>query len=156
MNRKLLAICLITIGIISSACRQTDEEIEENTVSSIIETDSTESTRRDSLAVSETDPPRDGTHWKTNSDDAPKNISPKMVTKKDSLSPAGLYIDDGNGPKDPPRDGTHWKTNSDDNPKNVLPKLATKRDSISTAGLYIDDGNGPKDPPRDGTHWKKK
>ncbi|MCD1117110.1 hypothetical protein [Chryseobacterium turcicum] len=87
------------------SCRQDDESLTEETFqSSLKENTSTELQRNasDSLSIEnlETDPPRDGTHWKV--DEA------NQTKKTDSLSLLLLDNPD-NGPKDPPRDGTHWK-----------------------------------------------
>ncbi|MCX8525000.1 hypothetical protein OF897_13860 [Chryseobacterium formosus] len=106
MKTKLIAISLIAIGVCITACRQSDDNLLEDDIQSSAQSNQTESQRpvNDSLA---TDPPRDGSHWKT-TDSVKVNPPKNFILKSDSIK-LSVGIDD-NGPKDPPRDGSHWKT----------------------------------------------
>lgn len=69
MKTKFIALSLIVAGICIASCRQDDENPAEETIQSSLKQDSTEQFQRngsDSMAVEnlETDPPRDGAHWK--------------------------------------------------------------------------------------------
>lgn len=106
MKTKFIVLSLIVAGICTMSCRQDDESPTEEAFQSSLkqENNEVESQRNstDSIVVenAETDPPRDGTHWKVDEANQTKKI--------DSLSLLLLDNPD-NGPKDPPRDGTHWK-----------------------------------------------
>lgn len=106
MKTKFIVLSLIAAGICTMSCRQDDESpTEEAFQSSLKEKNPTEESQKvtkDSIVVenAETDPPRNGTHWK---------VDEIIETKKiDSLS-LPLQLELGIGPEDPPRNGTHWK-----------------------------------------------
>lgn len=106
MKTKFIALGFIVAGVCTMSCRQDDESLTEETFqSSLKEKLPIESQRNanDSLSLEnlETDPPRDGAHWKVDEViDSKKNDSILL-----SLSQSELE----NGPKDPPRDSSHWK-----------------------------------------------
>ncbi|WP_265428286.1 hypothetical protein [Chryseobacterium sp. YIM B08800] len=94
------------------SCRQDDESMAEEALRSSTKQNSTEESQRtnnDSTSVEsiETDPPKNGTHWKVSGDSIktpPRN--PINNLKTDSLISFSPVIDE---PKDPPKNGTHWK-----------------------------------------------
>ena len=105
MKTKFIVLSLIAVGISTISCRQDDENPVEDTFQSSLKQNSNEELQKnggDSLVVEglETDPPRDGTHWKVDEANETKKI--------DSLSLL-FEVNPDNGPKDIPRDGTHWK-----------------------------------------------
>lgn len=114
MKTKFIVLGLIAAGICTMSCRQDDESMAEEALRSSTKQNSTEESQRinnDSLSVEnvETDPPKNGTHWKVSGDSIktpPRN--PKNNLKIDSLiSFSSVVVDDE--PKDPPKNGTHWK-----------------------------------------------
>lgn len=106
MKTKFIVLSLVAAGICIMSCRQDDESpTEEAFQSSLKEKNPTEESQKvtkDSIVVenAETDPPRDGAHWKVDEITGTKKL--------DSLSLL-LQVNLDNGPKDPPRDGAHWK-----------------------------------------------
>lgn len=105
MKTKFIALSLIVAGICIASCRQDDENPAEETIQSSLKQDSTEELQKngnDSMVVenSETDPPRDGAHWKVD------EIKTENVKVDSTLLPK-FNLD--NSPTDPPRDGAHWK-----------------------------------------------
>lgn len=106
MKTKFIVLSLIAAGICTiTSCRQDDESPAEEILQSSLkqENPEVESQRNgiDSIIVenAETDPPRNGTHWKV--DDVNEN------KKTDSLSLLQFELE--NGSEDPPKNGTHWK-----------------------------------------------
>ena len=107
MKTKFIVLSLIAVGISTISCRQDDENPVEDTFESSLKQNSNEELQKnsgDSLVVEglETDPPRDGTHWKVDEVTGIKKI--------DSLS-LNFQLGLETGPEDPPRNGTHWKGN---------------------------------------------
>ncbi|MGE6395173.1 hypothetical protein [Chryseobacterium scophthalmum] len=108
MKTKFIVLSLIAAGICITSCRQDDEIPAEETFQSSLkqENNEVESQRNgiDSIFVenAETDPPRDGAHWKVDEVNGTKKL--------DSLSLL-LQVNPENAPTDPPRDGAHWKGN---------------------------------------------
>ncbi|WP_404985789.1 hypothetical protein ACI513_01190 [Chryseobacterium sp. M5] len=108
MKTKFIVLSLIAAGICITSCRQDDEIPAEETFQSSLkqENNEVESQRNgiDSIIVenAETDPPRDGAHWKVDEVNGTKKL--------DSLSLL-LQVNPENAPTDPPRDGAHWKGN---------------------------------------------
>lgn len=106
MKTKFIVLSLIAAGICIMSCRQDDEiAVEETFQSSLKQQNNAEESQRignDSLSVenTETDPPRDGAHWKVDEITGTKKI--------DSLSLL-LQSEAENGPKDPPKESSHWK-----------------------------------------------
>lgn len=107
MKTKFIVLSLIAAGICTMSCRQDDESSTEEAFQSSLkeENNEVESQRNvsDSVVVenAETDPPRDGAHWKV--DEVAGGIK-----KIDSLS-VGMQLDVDSGPKDPPKESSHWK-----------------------------------------------
>lgn len=107
MKTKFIALSLIVAAVCTISCRQDDESLAEETLQSSLKENVSKETQRnvnDSLSLEnlETDPPRDGAHWKVD--------EVKGTKKLDSLSlllQATPYIE----PTDPPKDGAHWKGN---------------------------------------------
>lgn len=95
-------------GICIMSCRQDDESSTEEAFQSSLKeqnpAEESQITSKDSIVVenSETDPPRNGTHWKVDEITGIKKI--------DSLS-LNFQLGLETGPEDPPRNGTHWKGN---------------------------------------------
>jgi hypothetical protein len=106
MKTKFIVLSLIAAGICITSCRQDDEIPAEETFQSSSKqqnpAEESQKVTKDSLVVEieETDPPRDGAHWKLEEVNGTKKL--------DSLSLL-LQVNPDNGPKDPPRDGAHWK-----------------------------------------------
>lgn len=106
MKTKFIVLSLIAAGICTMSCRQDDESsIEEAFQSSLKQENGAEESQRtgvDSIMVenAETDPPRNGTHWKVGEVTGIKKI--------DSLS-LSLQLELETGSEDPPKNGTHWK-----------------------------------------------
>lgn len=106
MKTKFIVLSLIAAGICTMSCRQDDESsTEEAFQSSLKEQNPAEESQKvtkDSIVVEieETDPPRNGTHWKVDEITG--------IKKNDSLSlPFQLELE--TGLEDPPKNGTHWK-----------------------------------------------
>lgn len=104
MKTKFIALSLIVAGICITSCRQDDENPAEETFQSSLKENSTEESQRvgkDSISIEslETDPPRDGAHWKV--DEIIETV------KTDSTLIPKFNLD--NGPKDPPKESSHWK-----------------------------------------------
>lgn len=105
MKTKFIVLSLIAAGICTMSCRQDDESFtEEATQSSLKEQNPAEESQnvfQDSVVVenAETDPPRNGTHWKV--DEVIETVKP------DSLSLPNFDLE--TGLEDPPKNGTHLK-----------------------------------------------
>ncbi|WP_139423533.1 hypothetical protein [Chryseobacterium mulctrae] len=107
MKTKFIVLSLIAAGICTiTSCRQDDESPAEETFQSSLKQENPEVEFQrngiDSIIVenAETDPPKNGTHWKVD--------ELTGIKKNDSLSlllQSGLEV----GPEDPPKNGTHWK-----------------------------------------------
>ena len=100
------------IGLASTACRQAEETlIEDEQVS--LHQDENQMSARDSTSTGfeNNNPPKNGTHWKTNSKDTIKVIPPKSLVGNLTMDPtnsSSTIIDDQ--PQNPPKNGTHWRT----------------------------------------------
>lgn len=105
MKTKFIVLSLIAAGICTMSCRQDDESFTEEAIqSSLKEQNSAEESQKvikDSVVVenAETDPPRNGTHWKVD------EVIETVKTDSILLPKLNLEI----GLEDPPRNGTHWK-----------------------------------------------
>ncbi|WP_312345177.1 hypothetical protein [Chryseobacterium binzhouense] len=119
MKNNFIALSLAIIGICTVACRQSDENFDDD-FNSKENIEVSQMTARDSSAteINPGDPPRNGTHWraagknKENAKDPKETPVAGSLIKKDSIinnTSIGI-IDDGNGGGDPPRNGTHWRT----------------------------------------------
>lgn len=113
MKLKLTTFSLILIGLTSIACRQGESLIEDEQLS--LHQEENQMSAKDSTSASpgfeNNDPPKNGTHWKTASDeDTIKVINPKNFVGGllDPNSSIGAVIGDDE-PKDPPKNGTHWR-----------------------------------------------
>lgn len=115
MKLKLTTFSLMLIGLASIACRQSEEIFDQEEQVSLQQNEN-QMTAKDSAqsgsSFDENDPPKNGTHWKTASDDKdsikttpPKNFVGNLLDPN-SLDP-GIGSDDE--PKDPPKNGTHWR-----------------------------------------------
>lgn len=115
MKNNFIALSLAIIGICTVACRQSDENFDDD-FNSKENIEESQMTARDSSAteINPGDPPRNGTHWRVaaQNKENPKETPEKgNLIKKDSISNSLIgIIDDGNGGGDPPRNGTHWRT----------------------------------------------
>lgn len=106
MKTKFIVLSLMAAGICTMSCRQDDEGPGEETFQSSLKqqnpADESQKIFNDSISVenAETDPPRDGAHWKVDEVNGTKKL--------DSLSLL-LQVNPDNGPTEPPKDGAHWK-----------------------------------------------
>jgi len=114
MKNKFIAFSLAIIGICTVACRQSDENFDEDFKASKENVEEPQMTARDSTGINPGDPPRNGTHWKIagknkeNPKETPESGS-LLVIKRDTINAPTTDIGD-NGGGDPPRNGTHWRT----------------------------------------------
>lgn len=115
MKNKFIAFSLAIIGICTVACRQSDENFDDDFKASKENLEEPQMSARDSTGVNPGDPPRNGTHWRIVSQNKEKE-NPKetpeqglIVIKRDTINTPTTDIGDTGG-GDPPRNGTHWRT----------------------------------------------
>lgn len=114
MKLKLTTFSLMLIGLASIACRQGEETFDQEEQVSLHE-DENQMNAKDSTGsgsgFENNDPPKNGTHWKTASDDTIKVITPKNLLGGllDSSSDTGIDNNDTDPPQNPPKNGTHWR-----------------------------------------------
>lgn len=114
MKLKLTTFSLMLIGLASIACRQDEETFDQEEQVSLHE-DENQMNARDSTSSNpnydDNDPPKNGTHWKTNAEDTIKVITPKSFIGDVLDTSSGTTPDnnDADPPQNPPKNGTHWR-----------------------------------------------